>query len=96
MIQDGLDLNLTAEPGEPCILGKTNALLAEPDGIVNCAIAGFLIFGDGMVDLCGVLFDLEVIPDQRRPQETIHIVVGIENEPRTSEVAPIMLKCLRV
>jgi hypothetical protein len=61
-----------------------------------CAIAGFLVFGHGMVDLRRVLLDLEIVPDQRRPQETIHVVVGIENEPRSGEVAPIVLKCLRI
>jgi len=49
-----------------------------------------------MVDPSRVLLNLEIFADQWRCQETINVIVRIEDEPGTSEIAPVMLQRLRV
>ena len=96
MVQNGLDLNFAAQASEPSIFGKAYAILTKPDRVVNCAVSRPFGFRDGMVDPSRVLLDLEIFADQWRCQETINVIVRIEDEPGTSEIAPVMLQRLRV
>ena len=61
---------------------------------MNCAVSRLLVFRGGMVDPGRVLLDLEIFSDQRRCQETVNVIVSVENEPGAGEIVSVKLQRL--